>query len=164
MVHLDFKIADAWFDIAAPSIDFPNLTELELRGEVFFGEAIMIVNGADLSWHVDLPMLDFARQLFKASIELSPLEPQTYIDTLDYGDRLFLYLNETDVIWQPSYSASEGICGIGELVRASAVFGVRVFDDFVNVYPEAEASVLLRRWYPINEMKRTSLEFGTQSN
>ena len=154
MVTLDYRLSPLWHSIAAPAVKFAALTEFELEGEVFFGEAIILINGHDLSWHVDLPLIDFARNLFMAVTELSPLEPEAHVRTLDYNERIYLFLDERSVIIRPTYSAEEATCALPELTAAAAAFGLRVHGDFVSAYPESKQSGILKEWYPLMDMKR----------
>jgi hypothetical protein len=49
MIQLDYRPSSTWYSVAAPKIDFANLTEFGLEGEAFDGEAIIVVDGVDLS-------------------------------------------------------------------------------------------------------------------
>jgi hypothetical protein len=154
MIRLDYSISPVWYTVAAPDVDFASLTEFELSGEAYFGEAIIVASGVDLSWHVDLPMLDFARSLFLRALELSPLEPEHYVSTLDYNERLYLtLLREREVCLSPSYSSAEAVCCLDELIGAAASFGLKVYTDFVSTYREARRSGILDEWYPHSAMK-----------
>jgi hypothetical protein len=124
VIRLDYRISPLWYNVAVPTVDFESLTQFELSGEVFFGEALIVVNAVDLSWHGDLPMLDFARSLFLRSVELSPLEPDGYVSTLDYNERLYLtLLREREVSLSPDYSSAEAAFDLDELIAAAASFG-----------------------------------------
>lgn len=158
MIRLEYSLSSLWCNVAALTVDFGSLTKFELSGEVFFGEALIVVNAVDLSWHLDLPMLDFARSLFLRSVELSPLEPEAYVSTLDYNERLYLTLfREREVLLSPDYSCAEAICDLGELIAAAASFGLGVYTDFTTAYPEARRSGVLDEWYPISAMRRISV-------
>jgi hypothetical protein len=157
MIRLEYRLSSNWDTVVAATVDFGNLTEFDLRFEVFFGDAIIMVDNIDLSWHADLPMLDFARNLFSRSLELSPLEPEGFISTVDYNDRLYLILlREREVCLSPSYASAEAICDLDELIDAAASFGLRVYTDFVSAYPEARRSGVLDEWYPIAAMQERS--------
>lgn len=154
VIRLDYSISPVWYAVTAPRIDFASLTEFELNGDVFYGKAIIVVDDIGLSWRVDLPMLDFARSLFMSSIELSPLEPDDYVRTVDYNQRLHLtLLREREVLLSPSYSSAEAVCDLDELIGSAASFGLRVYTDFISAYPEARRSGILDEWYPVAAMQ-----------
>jgi hypothetical protein len=50
MIRLDFRVSPTWYSVTEPKIDLASLTGFELPGEVFDGDAIIVVNGVDLSW------------------------------------------------------------------------------------------------------------------
>lgn len=107
--------------------------------------------------NVDLPLLDFARSLFTALVELSPLEPEATVRTADYDEWIDLFLGDnSEVLVSPSYTAEVGTCELRRLIGEVACFGVRIYDDFVSSYPEVKKSAALDEWYPLHAMKRQS--------
>jgi hypothetical protein len=154
-MKLDYHLRPLRQSWGAQKVDFSHLTDLELSGEVFLGEVLICVDDVDLSWHADLPLLDFAKRLYAAACELSPLQDEAYVATLDYSDRIWLMLQETSVILSATYTSAVARCSLSELKVEAARFGLRVFEHFVSLYPAARLSDLLEEWYPRDEMERT---------
>jgi hypothetical protein len=162
VIVLDYRVSKLWYEVAAPKLALTALDKFQLETEVLLGEAVIIIDGHDHSWHVDLPLLDFARSLFIALVELSPLEPEARVRTADYEEWIDLLLGVNgEVLVSPIYTADAATCDLWRLIEKTACFGVRMYDDFVSAHPEVKKSVALDDWYPLCSMKRLAQNVRT---
>lgn len=155
MILLDYKLISR--SVGPVTVkEAQSLSIAELATEIFESKLIFVINDVDLSWDDDVPMVDFARSLFIVSTLLSEKSPVEEFLSPGLEPYWTLRLRGPDVEVSREGLAGHGICPLGELVRESASFGVRVYDDFLSAYPLAAKSRLLSSWYPYREMKRLS--------
>ena len=121
------------------------------------GDLIWIINGTDLSWRDQIPMLDFARSLFLAAVALSPANSEERFILPELFPWIMLVLDKGDIVTVSRQDEPvTGTCSRIELVAAAAAFGVKVYDLFTEAYPSVRANRFFSSWYPLSEMKTYS--------
>lgn len=156
-VVLDCALHAGW-ERRYTEAEIDRLTDADLGIEVMLGDLIWIVNGTNLSWSDQIPMLDFARSLFLAANSLSSTNPEESFLLPELFPWTALVLNNhDDVTVSREDSTIIATCSRKELVAASATFGVKVYTMFTEAYPSARASGFFSSWYPLSEMQALSL-------
>lgn len=155
MIRLDFDVIDALGHIDPREL--PTIVEGEIATELFPCRLRFEVNRTDLSWDACIPMVDFARSMFLAAKRLGPDNPETLFGSVEYVTRWSFTLAGARVsISRDDLAGRRAECGLEELVRATADFGVRVYDALLEALPAIQENRFLARWYPYDEMKRRS--------
>ena len=75
MIVLDYLAHKNW-DRAYTDREVKNLTEADFGREVMPGSLVWIIDSIDMSWHDEVPMIDFAAALFYATDALSSANPE----------------------------------------------------------------------------------------
>lgn len=152
MILLDYTANRGW-DKTFTSAQLEQATESDFVNDAFLANLVWIVNGVDLSWPDDIPMLQFAKDLFSAVCALSPDDPHQEFIVFDLVPVVRLDLAEgSDVSIRRSDPGVVATARLSELIRASARFGLRVYDDFLAAYPSASNNEVLKHWYPYAAM------------
>ena len=152
-IALDFRPRQNW-DRMFSEAEAANLTDFELSMEALPADLIFIVDGTDISWFAEIPMLDFAASLFVAAHTLSSTDTRERFISPDLAPWWTLeFINGDSVRISRQGLQAQAFCELAELRIASARFGIRVYETFVKAYPSALTSNTLREWYPLDSMK-----------
>jgi hypothetical protein len=155
MIILDFRVVDVLGSI--PRSGLRDMTEASIATDLFQAYLVFKINDADLSWNKCIPMVDFARTLFVAASSLSAEEPEHQFISVELEPWWTFHLNANDrVTVSRDGCPFNGDCDRDELVRATAAYGVRVFDSLVSALPDVRDSPFLSHWYPYDAMCDTA--------
>lgn len=152
MIKLDFDLIDPRGHIEPGEL--LSVTEAEIATELFQCYLTFEVNGTELSWRVSIPMVDFARSMFRAASSLHPDSPVALFSSAEYPVRWTFELSDSHVLISRDDDSARGRGDRAELVRSTAQFGVRVYNALREALPVMEENAFLVHWYPYDEMKR----------
>jgi hypothetical protein len=156
-VVLDCALHAGW-ERRYTETEIGRLSDADLGIEAMPGDLIGIVNGTDLSWRDQIPMLDFARSLFLAAVALSPTNLKERFILPELFPWLMLVLDKGDIVTASREDEPvTATCSRMELVTAAAAFGVKVYNLFSEVYPSVRTNGFFSSWYPLSEMRAYSI-------
>lgn len=154
MIVLDFSVLDPIGAISRE--DLPLVTVGAIALELFQCSLTFVVNGVDLSWDEEIPMVDFARSLFFAASSLGEVKRSAEFISVDLLPWWRLELVNDQVQISREDLDRVGECERANLVAAAADFGVRVYDAALRAVPELRGNAMLSTWYPYEEMRRSA--------
>jgi hypothetical protein len=154
MIRLDFRLIDPLGYITAEEV--PYIKEADIATELFQSYLSFDVNGTDLSWNACIPMVDFARTMFRAVTSLTIENSEAFFSSAEYPTRWAFRLSASRVAIARDDLPTRGDCDKTELVDAIARFGVRVYDALIEAVPAARQNRFLSAWYPYEAMKAAS--------
>ena len=152
MIHIDYSLIHALGYIAPDEVS--SIVEGDIATELFQCYLVFDANGIDLSWRVSIPMVDFARSMFISVRSLSDTDPEALFGSVEYSTRWRFRLSQALVLINRDDLPVVAACGRSELQKATAEFGVRVYDALLSALPAARENAFLSLWYPYDEMKR----------
>lgn len=156
-IALDFRPRTGW-NRTFTDAEVASLTDLELSLKALPADLICVVNGTDISWFDEIPMLDFAAKLFAAVEALSASNRLEQFISTDLVPWWTVELQDDELVRiSRQYLERVARCKVAELRLATARFGIRVYDTFVGTYPNVVDNGEFRDWYPLKRMKLESL-------
>lgn len=156
-IALDFRPRGRW-DRMFTDAEVAKLTDIDLSLEALPADLIFVVNGTDLSWFEEIPMLEFAAKLFAAVEALSAVNRLERFISTDLVPWWTVELQDDELVRiSRQYLEGAARCELAELRVATARFGIRVYDTFVRAYPTVVNNSEFREWYPLDSMKLEAL-------
>ncbi len=155
-IALDFRPRSGW-NRRFTDAEVARLTDMELSLEALPADLIFEVNGTDMSWFDEIPMLDFAAKLFAAVESLSSANRLEQFISTDLVPWWTVELQDDELVRiSRQYLERVARCQLPKLRLATARFGIQVYDTFVRAYPNAVNNSEFREWYPLENMKLES--------
>src|ERR1700738_2894159 len=113
-ISLDFRPRSRW-DRMFTDAEVARLTDFELSMQALPADLIFVVNGTDMSWFEEIPMLDFAARLFAAVDALSPTNRVEQFISIELAPLWTLELQDADLVRiSRQYLQSAALCELGE--------------------------------------------------
>jgi hypothetical protein len=144
MITLDYTVRES----PDPGRNLREADETALHYDLFLGDVIFRVDGADLSaswgW---IPVIDFAVCLDRIVNEIVPRESQS-LEFTESENRIDFTLCDGTVEIRTTYAAQQARVSLEEIRRTTREFLGRMLDDLMARYSTLAQNAYIRRIYP----------------
>jgi hypothetical protein len=145
MIEIDYKLSRDWATKPG-EINLAEADETTLRYDVFLGDVVFKVDGADFSTHWGwVPVLDFAICLLSVLEDLSTGKEQSSIEFTESEAELVFKRVPGQILITSNYNGHQVSAGYKELEDAFVAFSIRVLSDFQRLNPETSQNLAIRR-------------------
>ena len=133
--------------------EIEKISEYQLSVEALPSDLICRINGVDLSWRDEIPMLDYSRSLFLALTALSPENPIEQFVSPELIPWTYVRLGGGDLVTVSRQGVeASATCPRRALISASALLGIKSYELFSSRYPAIKSNAIFKDWFPLAEM------------
>ncbi len=142
MISIDYELSPEW-NPEPPLVDPGLAGEAALRYEIFLGDIVFVVDGADLSarwgW---VPVLDFALAL-RGAVRALQERRESFVDFTESDERILFERARDVVLVTATYAPGRALVSHAELCEAAERFLERVVSEICARYPRLAGNAAL---------------------